>query len=115
MTFTEIKELHEMGFSADQIMNLSRDQPVEQEQPEEQPAEEQPEEKPADQPEEQPVEQPEKNPEIENLQKEIADLKKQIQKQNLKSARVETVNTDLDTQVDQIMSELIRPKIKEEN
>ena len=103
MTFTEIKELHEMGFSADQIMNLSRDQPV------------QPQEQPEEQPQETVPEHPEHNQDILNLQKEIADLKKQIQKQNLKSARVETVNTDLDTQVDQIMSELIRPTIKEEH
>ena len=115
MTFTEIKELHEMGFSADQIMNLSRDQPVQpQEQPEEQPQETVP-EQPEEQPQETVPEHPEHNQDILNLQKEIADLKKQIQKQNLKSARVETVNTDLDTQVDQIMSELIRPTIKEEH
>ena len=112
MTFTEIKALSDMGFTNDQIMALNAGQPVQPEQPEqpEQPQPEQPEEVP-EQPE-QPV-QPQEDSRFSEMQKQIDDLKKQIQKQNRQQARIETMPDDLDKSVDSIMAELIRPTIKE--
>ena len=104
MTFTEIKALSDMGFTNDQIMTLNAGQPVQPEQP------------PEDQPEQPPEHQPEQPPEdsrISEMQKQIDDLKKQIQKQNRQQARMETMPDDLDKSVDSIMAELIRPTIKE--
>ena len=104
MTFTEIKALSDMGFTNDQIMTLNAGQPVQPEQP------------PEDQPEQPPEHQPEQPPEdsrISEMQKQIDDLKKQIQKQNRQQARMETLPDDLDKSVDSIMAELIRPTIKE--
>lgn len=109
MTFTEIKALSDMGFTNDQIMALNAGQPQPEEVPEqtEQPEQPQPEEVP-----EQP-EQPPEDSRISDMQKQIDDLKKQIQKQNRQQARIETMPDDLDKSVDSIMAELIRPTIKE--
>ena len=112
MTFTEIKALSDMGFTNDQIMTLNAGQPVQPEQP----PEDQPEQPPEHQPEQPPEHQPEQPPEdsrISEMQKQIDDLKKQIQKQNRQQARMETMPDDLDKSVDSIMAELIRPTIKE--
>ena len=113
MTFEEIKELHGMGFTPDQIVSLSGKPEQPQTEPEEQP-EEQPEEtEPAEQPAE--AEQPKEDTRITELQQEVENLKKQLQKQNRQTARMETLPDDLQTQTDKIMAELIRPTIKEEN
>lgn len=113
MTFAEIKELHGMGFTPEQIVSLSGKPEQPQAEPEEQ-SEEQPEEtEPAEQPAE--AEQPKEDTRITELQQEVENLKKQLQKQNLQTARMETFPDDLQTQTDKIMAELIRPTIKEDN
>ena len=109
MNFSEIKALSDMGFTNDQIMALNAGQPVQPEQPpEEQPQPEQPEQIPEEQPEQIP-----EDSRFSDMQKQIDDLKKQIQKQNRQQARIETMPDDLDKSVDSIMAELIRPTIKE--
>lgn len=117
MNFEEIKQLHEMGFSPDQIMQLrggQTEQP-EQEEPEQEhtePAE------PAEQEQE-----PDNGPDLTGLQtqieeqrKQIENLTKELQKSNRQNLRINTLpENDLMTQTDKIMAELIRPTIKEEN
>ena len=110
MTFEEIKELHGMGFTPEQIVTLTGGKPEQpQAEPEEQPEETEPAEQPAE------VEQPKEDTRITELQQEVENLKKQLQQQNRQSARIEKLPDDLQTQTDKIMAELIRPTIKEEN
>ena len=116
MNFEEIKQLHEMGFSPDQIMELRG---VQKEPAEEEPEQEQTE--PAE-----PAEQEQEadtvpdltglQTQIEEQRKQIENLTKELQKSNRQNMRVNTLpENDLMSQTDKIMAELIRPTIKEEN
>ena len=114
MNFEQIKELHEMGFSADQIMSLSGEKAKDPEPVPEEPEAEQTE------PAEEQTEEPKKDTaltELENRvseqQKMIDNLTKQLQAQNRKTARIDSMPDDLQTKTDKIMAELIRPTIKE--
>lgn len=110
MTFSEIKELHDMGFTPEQIIGLSGTHVGEE--PEEVVPEETAEEtEPAEQKE---PEQPPEDTRISDLQREVENLKKELQKQNRQNARLESPPDDLQTQTDKIMAELIRPTIKED-
>ena len=113
MTFQEVKELHEMGFTPEQItqLNLGSD-------PEQQP-EQQPEPQPETNPEQQPEEQPEQNPDpvtqrLESMEKTINDFIVSMQKNNLKTASVNLLPDDqIDVNANTALSELIRPTIKQ--
>ena len=115
MNFEQIKELHGMGFTAEQIMSLSvqpgqdpEPVPEESEQEQTEPAE------PAEPAEpEQPNQFTELEARLNEQQKTIESLTKQLQAQNRKSARIDTPPDDLTAQTDKIMAELIRPTIKE--
>lgn len=117
MTYDEIKGLHEMGFSNDEIMKLSTvstgfPQQPEQEQQTEQPQEPQQEQQPEQQPEPQ-QEQPELS-ELSALRTEVQQLREQLQKQNRQQMFIDSPQDDLQKQTDAIMAELIRPSIKED-
>ena len=112
MNFEQIKELHGMGFTAEQIMSLSGQPgqdpepvPDEAEQEQTEPAE------PAEP--EQPNQFSELEARLNEQQKTIESLTKQLQARNRKIARVDTPPDDLTAQTDKIMAELIRPTIKE--
>ena len=109
MNFEQIKELHGMGFTAEQIMSLSG-QPGQDPEPV-------PEESEQEQTEPAEPEQHNQFTELEarlnEQQKTIENLTKQLQAQNRKSARMDTPPDDLTAQTDKIMAELIRPTIKE--
>lgn len=112
MNFEQIKELYGMGFTAEQIMSLSGQPgqdpepvPEEAEQEQTEPAE------PAEP--EQPNQFSELEARLNEQQKTIESLTKQLQAQNRKSARMDTPPDDLTAQTDKIMAELIRPTIKE--
>ena len=125
MTFTEIKELTEMGFTPEQIMTLSAgtSQPAvnEAEAGTSQPAE-------AEQVsmddilEPEPTEPDQEKQEIAALrdqlthtQKQLSDLVRQMQQNNLKTASVNIMpEDDLERRTDEAMAELIRPTIKKE-
>lgn len=116
MNFEEIKQLHEMGFSPDQIMELRGGQ--------KEPAEEEPEQEQTEPAEPETQEQEQDNgpdltglqTQIEEQRKQIENLTKELQKSNRQNMRVITLpENDLMTQTDKIMAELIRPTIKEEN
>ena len=116
MNFEEIKQLHEMGFSPDQIMTLrggqTEPEPEEPEQEQTEPAEPETQEQ-----------EPDNGPDLTTLQtqledqrKQIENLTKELQKSNRQNMRINTLpENDLMTQTDKIMAELIRPTIKEEN
>ena len=117
MTFQEIKELSGMGFTSEQIMELSRGNTPHQEtetkpEPETKPEQEtKPETKP----------EPEKNygeleEKVTGLSQKFDDLLKQMQKNNLKMASVSTLpEKDNESKAIEALSELIAPKKKEES
>ena len=125
MTFTEIKELTEMGFTPEQIMTLSAgtSQPAvnEAEAGTSQPAEAQQVSK-DDILEPEPTEPAQYNQELAALkdqlthtQKQLSDLVRQMQQNNLKTASVNIMpEDDLERRTDEAMAELIRPTIKKE-
>ena len=115
MTFQEVKELHEMGFTPEQITQLNLGS-----EPEPQP-EQQPEPEPETKPEPQPETQPETQPEPDQFSKKLASMEKTIndfivamQKNNLKTASVNLLPDDqIDAGANTALSELIRPTIKQ--
>ena len=108
MKIEEIRELHEMGFSNDQIMQLSGSP----EAPAVDPVQ------PADPEPEAPAEDERitgLQNQISEAQKQIQQLTKQLQAANRQAARIDALPADdLQTQTDKIMAELIRPTIKKE-
>lgn len=114
MKIEEIRELHEMGFSNDQIMQLSCSPEAPAVDPV-QPAEPEP-EAPTDPEPEAPAEDERitgLQNQISEAQKQIQQLTKQLQAANRQAARIDALPADdLQTQTDKIMAELIRPTIK---
>ena len=123
MTFEEIKELTGMGFTPDQIVALSagKSQPAVdvEEADKSQPAEPEPAEE--QDPAEEPTEPKQENPELSALkdqitqtQKQINNLVRQMQQNNLRTASVNILpEDDLERKTDAAMAELIRPTIKQ--
>ena len=118
MRIEEIRELHEMGFSNDQIMQLSGtpEAPALDPVPAADPAPET--EAPADPEPKAPAEDERitgLQNQISEAQKQIQQLTKQLQAANRQAARIDALPADdLQTQTDKIMAELIRPTIKKE-
>lgn len=119
MTYDEIKGLHEMGFSNEEIMKLStvstgnpQPEPNPEPQPDPQPTP-QPEPNPEPQPDPQQTPQPEHD-EVSQLRNEVKQLREQLQQSNRQNMFVNSVPDDLQTKTDEIMAELIRPTIKED-
>lgn len=125
MTFSEIKELTSMGFTPEQIMTLSAgtSQPAvnEAEAGTSQPEEAQ-QVSMDDILEPEPTEPAQDNQELAALkdqlthtQKQLSDLVRQMQQNNLKTASVNIMpDDDLERRTDEAMAELIRPTIKKE-
>ena len=124
MKIEEIRELHELGFSNDQIMQLSGIPEAPVVDPV-QPADPEPEAPTDPEPEALTDPEPEAPAEDERItglqnqiseaQKQIQQLTKQLQAANRRAARTEALPADdLQTQTDKIMAELIRPTIKKE-
>ena len=115
-TFEQIKELHEMGFSAEQITTFSGTAPDEEKEPEkEHEPETEPEKEQETEPEEKPV-----DPRMDALEKSVSgisaqltNLVKQMQSNNLRTASVDILPEDqLQKDTDSAMAELIRPSYK---
>ena len=127
MTFEEIKQLHEMGFSNAEVMQLAggnkpdskpEDSKPEDNKPDSKPEDNKPDSKPEDN---KPDSKPEENTEITELkntvstmQKEMKDFISAMQKNNLQTASVNMLpNEDLEKQSIDALSEIIRPKYEE--
>ena len=115
-TFEQIKELHEMGFSAEQITTFAGTAPDEEKEPEkEQEPETEPEKAQETEPEEKPV-----DPRMDALEKSVSgisaqltNLVKQMQSNNLRTASVNILPEEqLEKDTDLAMAELIRPSYK---
>ena len=116
-TFEQIKELHEMGFSAEQITTFAGTAPNEEKEPEKEPEQEKEQET---EPEKEPEKKPEENPRMDALEKSVSgisaqltNLVKQMQSNNLRTASVNILPEDqLQKDTDSAMAELIRPSYK---
>lgn len=98
------------GYTKSEIEQMQEPEPQPEPQPDPQP-EPQPEPEPEPQPESNQLQEV-KN-ELSKTQKQLADLVKQMQQNNLRTASVNILpENDLDNKTDQAMSELIRPSIK---
>ena len=109
MNFSEVKQLLDAGFTADEIRQMSA--PAAEPVPETDgtPEEKQPEEKPAAAPE-QPAAAPELDEKLTGLNNTINQLIKTIQASNLQNNfRDSTPEVELEKQVDDIMKSIIRP------
>lgn len=107
----EILKLIDAGYTKEEIQAMTQpEEPTPEDvKPEEPtPEEQQPEEKPAEQNELAEVRQ-----ELKSTQQQLADLVKQMQRNNLATASVNILpENDLDKKTDEAMAELIRPKIE---
>ena len=116
MTFQEIKELSEMGFTSEQIMELSRGSQEVAPAPAPDPA---PDPAPAPDHAPAPDPTPASNPleeRVNQLQKGYDDLLKQMQANNLKTASVNILpEQDVTQKAVDALSELIAPKKKEDS
>ena len=101
MTFSEVKQLLDAGFTKDEILSFS--DPVRE--PAEDPAE-----TPADPPAETPADPP-YNPQFEELTETMNKLIRTIQASNLQSASMDKPSEDKAVLVDKIMESIIRPDI----
>ena len=115
-TFEQIKELHDMGFTAEQITTFAGTAPDEEKEPEKEPEQEKEQEtEPEKEPEEKPV-----DPRMDALEKSVSgisaqltNLVKQMQSNNLRTASVNILPEEqLEKDTDLAMAELIRPSYK---
>lgn len=110
MTYSEITDLISKGFTPDQITELARQQPAAEPEPQQEPeAEQQPEQDQEPEQEPQP-EQP--TVDLSGIQSELADLKKLVQKNNILTKTMETVDNNTES-VENILAGLIRPATTE--
>lgn len=112
MTATEILKLLDAGYTKDEISAMDSQEQLPAEQPETAPAEQ-----PAEQPEA-PAENTDSvnaevsalKDELSNTRQQLAQLVKQMQSSNLKTASVNILpEADLERKTDEAMAELIRP------
>jgi len=108
MNFSEVKQLLDAGFTADEIRQMIT--PAAEPVPETDGTPEQPEEQPAAAPEAQPAAAPELDEKLTGLNNTINQLIKTIQASNLQNNfRDSTPEVELEKQVDDIMKSIIRP------
>lgn len=110
MNFSEVKQLLDAGFTADEIRQMTA--PAAEPVPETDgtPDEQQPEQTPAAAPEQTPAAAPELDEKLTGLNNTINQLIKTIQASNLQNNfRDSTPEVELEKQVDDIMKSIIRP------
>ena len=118
-TFEQIRELYEMGFSAEQITTFAGTAPAGEEQKEPE-KEQEPEKEAENELEKEQEEKPAENPRMDALEKSVSgisaqltNLVKQMQSNNLRTASVNILPEDqLQKDMDSAMAELIRPSYK---
>ena len=117
MTFSEVKQLLDAGFTKDEIMAFEDPAKVPAadpaKDPEKDPAAD-PAKAPATDPAKVPEKDPAKDPALSALNENINKLIRTIQASNLQSAHLEKpAAEDITSQVDKIMQGIIRPELKE--
>ena len=117
MNYSEVKELMQAGFTAEEIREMLTTPADNPQNPQENPQPAQPEHPQPDQPAQpqpdQPA-QPQDDPKFNQLNATMEKLIKTIQSSNFNNSSFDKMGeTDIDTKVDQIMAGLIRPERKE--
>ena len=110
MNYSEVKELLQAGFTAEEIRGMLTTPPDNPQNPQDNPQPEQPQ---PEQPEEQPQpEQPEQDDtKFNQLNATMEKLIKTIQHSNLNNNSFDRMNeTDINSEVDKIMAGIIRPE-----
>lgn len=111
MNYSEVKELLQAGFTADEIRSMMNPQANNPQNPQDNP---QPEQTQPEQPEQTQPEQPEQtqdNAKFNQLNATMEKLIKTIQSSNLNNNSFDQMKeTDINTEVDKIMAGLIRPE-----
>ena len=112
MKTEEILKLIDAGYTKDEISAMTAEPEAEQPEPADNPPDpEQPQQE--DPPAEAQNELAEVRQELKTTQQQLADLVKQMQRNNLATASVNILpENDLDKKCDEAMAELIRPKIE---
>ena len=117
MTFKEIVKLTDMGFTKDDIMKLTKDEPPKDEHPkDEHPKDEHPkDEPPKDEPpkDEPPKDESPKDANIDSLKSEISELKTLIAE--MKQTAINTIKQpEVDTSVEDVIASIINPPMRKE-
>lgn len=112
MNYSEVKELLQAGFTAEEIRGMLTTPADNPQNPQENPQPEQPEQPdPPAQPQPVQPEQPQDDPKFNQLNATMEKLIKTIQSSNLNNSSFDKMNeTDINTEVDKIMAGLIRPE-----
>ena len=111
MNYSEVKSLLDAGFTADEIRTMLNNPQNPQENP--QPTDPTPEPEPTPTPELTPEPAPADDERFNQLNDTMNRILKAIQASNRNTATVNTVQPDLDTEVDKIMNGIIRPEKEE--
>lgn len=120
MNYSEVKELLQAGFNAEEIRGMLTTPSDNPQNPQDNPQPKQPEEQPeSKQPEEQPEpkqpEQTQDDAKFNQLNATMEKLIKTIQHSNLNNNSFDKMNeTDIDSKVDKIMAGIIRPEREKE-
>ena len=111
MTTSEIIKLLDAGYTKDEITAMDNQEPKDDPKPEPEPKDDpKPEPKPKDNTDSVNAEVTALKDELSNTQKQLAQLVKQMQSNNLKTASVNILpDSDLEKKTDEAMAELIRP------
>ena len=110
MNYSEVKELLQAGFTAEEIRGMLTTPSDNPQNPQDNPQPEQPEEQPQPEQPEQP-EQPQDDARFNQLNATMEKLIKTIQHSNLNNNSFDRMKeTDIDTEVDKIMAGIIRPE-----
>ena len=110
MNYSEVKELLQAGFTAEEIREMLTTPSDNPQNPQDNPQPEQPKEQPQPEQPEQP-EQPQDDARFNQLNATMEKLIKTIQHSNLNNNSFDRMKeTDIDTEVDKIMAGIIRPE-----
>ena len=117
MNYSEVKELLQAGFTAEEIRGMLTNPSDNPQNPQDNPQPKQPEEQPEEQSVPKPQEKPQDdivdqfNAKFNELNATMEKLTKTIQHNNLNNNSFDKMKeTDIDTKVDQIMAGIIRPE-----
>ena len=110
MNYSEVKELLQVGFTAEEIRGMLITPADNPQNPQDNPQPEQP-EQPEEQPQPAQPEQPQEDDKFNQLNATMEKLIKTIQHSNLNNNSFDQMKeTDINTEVDKIMAGLIRPE-----
>ena len=111
MKYSDVKELLQAGFTADEIRGMLITPSDNPQNPQDNPQPEQPQPDQPEQPQPEQPEQPQEDAKFNQLNATMEKLIKTIQHSNLNNNSVDHLkDTDINTEVDKIMAGIIRPE-----